>query len=204
MSVQDSNLTTDAVPNRRNSITEKTKVNTDDVSEDEVQCSDEEVRTAKVRRDPFKSFSKFKKCRIPSAQATIINISYSNGVHVGDQYVYNATERSEKSSTKIKETNAIRTLKKSQKPLETDDLLFIAEHMNESWKDTMRELNFSDGQIEQCVLDHHHMGTKEVIYQLLLSWTQSNPENANFATLCTTLWNNNQQDSVKRLSEKKN
>lgn len=203
MSFQDSDLTTDAVPDRRNSITDcKTKVNTHELSEEETQQSDEEIRPANVKKNPFKGFSKFKKCRIPSAQATIINISNSNGIHVGDKYVYNVNERSEKNQVRIKETEAVNALKKSQTPLNRDDLLFVAEHMNESWKDTMRELNFSEGQIEQCVLDHHHMGTKEVIYQLLLCWTQSNPEKANFGVLCTTLWNSNQQDTVMRLSKR--
>lgn len=203
-----SDLTTDAVPNPNNPTSPKTLTgNSLDDHEDETkdydQEVDEEVHTTNIKKSQFKGFLKNKKCRVPTAQATIININNSNGIQVGDQYVYNVNNKSEKPLKKVKETCAIRELKKCQTLLVRDDLLFIATHMNELWKDTIRELHYSDGQIEQFVIDHHLLGTKEVIFQLLLSWTQNEPAEASFGNLCTVLWNNNQQDVVKRLSERK-
>lgn len=203
MSAQDySDLTTDAVPDRRNPTNlDATKENL----EEKPQRSNEEVRNANVKTNPFKGFTKFKK-RVPTAQATIINISNTNGpIHVGDQIVYNLNnDQSEKRVIKIKETDAIKTLKQNKTPLNTDDLLFIAKHMNESWKDTIRQLNYSEGQIEQYYLDYIKISTKEVIFQLLLDWTQNKPEEATIGSLSSILWDNSQQDVVKRLSEEKN
>lgn len=206
MSTKDySDLTTDAVPDRRNPIkSETTEVHSQKGSEEETQLSDEE-RPANIKRNPFKGFTKVKKCRVPTAQATIINISNSNGIHVGDKYVYNVNnDRSEKTLTKIKETDAIQSLKKNQTPVQREDLLFIATHMNESWKDTIRQLDYSEGQIEQFYLDHNQLGLKEVIFQLLLSWSQNESKEATIGKLSSILWNNNQQDVVKMLSERDN
>lgn len=207
MSAQDySDLTTDAVPDRRNPTNfGKADENCYEDLEDKPQHSNEEVRNSYPKTNPFKGFTKFKKHRIPSAQATIINISNSNGpIHVGDSIVYNLNnDKSEKSVIKIKETDAIKTLKQSNVPLQRDDLLFVATHMNESWKDAIRQLNYSEGQIEQFYLDYREISTKEVIFQLLLDWSRNKPEEATIGTLCSILWDNCQQDVVKRLSEKK-
>lgn len=207
MSAQEySDLTTDAVPDRRNRTKmDTTKENCYEDSEEEKQHIDEEVRNTNVKITPPKGFTKFKKYRIPTAQATIININNSNGIHVGDKVVYNMNnDRSEKAVIEIKETDAIKTLKKSNTPVQRDDLLFIATHMNESWKDTFRQLNYSEGQIEQFYLDYKEISTKEVIFQLLLDWIQNKPEEATIGTLSSILWSNNQQDVVQRLSEKRN
>lgn len=207
MSAQDySDLTTDAVPDRRNPRKlDTTKENCYEDLEEKPQRSSEDVRNANVKINPLKGFTKFKK-RVPTAQATIINISNSNGpIQVGDHIVYNLNnDRSEKTVIKIKETDAIKTLKQNNMPLHRDDLLFIATHMNESWKDTIRQLNYSEGQIEQFYLDYKEISTKEVIFQLLLDWTQNKPEEATIGTLSSILWDNSQQDVVKRLSERKN
>lgn len=204
MSTQDvSGLTTDAVPDRRNPIiSETTKENGPEDSEEEIQQCDKD-RITNLKKNPFKGFTKFKKSRIPTAQATIININNSNGIHVGDQYVYNVNnDRSEKPVSKVKEIDAIRTLKKSQTPVQRDDLLFIATHMNESWKDTIRQLNYSEGQIDQFYLDHIQLGLKEVIFQLLLSWSQNETKEATIGKLISILWNSNQQDVVQRFVER--
>lgn len=206
MSTEDcSGLTTDAVPNpKKSTVPESTNRTQDEDIEDETKDFDDEIRTSDIKRNPFRGFTKPKKNRVPVAQATVINITNSNGIHVGDQFVYNANERSDSRAKKIKETDAIRTLKKSQTLLNKDDFMFVAKHMNESWKDAIRKLKYSDGQIEQYVIDHHHLGIKEVIFQLLLSWSQNEPEEATVGNLATILWSNNQQDVVKRLSEKDN
>lgn len=207
MSAQDSfDLVTDAVPDRRNSITlNTTNVNAqEDFNKHTLHC-DEEVTSTNTKRSPFKGFTKLKKVRIPTAQATIININNSNGIQVGDTTVYNVSnDRSEYTFTKIKETDAIKNLKKSQAPLQRDDLLFIAKHMNKSWRDTFRKLNFSDGEIEQCYLNHYHLEIKEVIFQLLRRWSENKFEEATIGELCSILWDNNQQEVVEKFSERKN
>lgn len=192
-------LTTDAVPNLRTEASAKEK--TREESGEEIKDYDEEVNTNNVGRNPFRGFAKFKKSRVPTAQATIINISNSNGIHVGDQYVYNVKDRSEKTAKKIRETDSIKGLKTSQVSLDRETLLFVAKHMNESWKDTIRKLDYSDGQIDQFVIDNQHLGTKEIIFQILLDWSQNEPEKATFGNLSIVLWNHDQQDVVKRMSE---
>ncbi|KAJ8947136.1 hypothetical protein NQ318_002497 [Aromia moschata] len=86
-------------------------------------------------------------------------------------------------------------------PLTRDDLLFVATHMDERWQDIARALNFSEGQIQQFIIDHKHYRLKEVIYQFLLDWTQNEPTEATVGTLSNVLWENNQKDVVKRWSE---
>lgn len=192
-----SNLTIDAVPNPK--VQENTN-NIHEDNEDEMKDCNEEVRIPNVKQNPFKHLPKFKKSKFSTAQATIINISHANGIHVGDQYIYNASDRSEKSRKNIKETDAIKALKLSSSKLTRDDLIFIATHMNESWRDAIRELDYSDGQIEQGYADYHDSGIKEVIYQLLLSWSQKEPEKATLGYISNILWNNDQRDVVQRLS----
>lgn len=200
MSTDDySGLTTDAVPNPKPS--KNTQAFLQD-SDEEAGDFEEEIKPTNINHTAFRGFPRSKKYRVPSAQATIINISNSGHIRVGNQYVYNVGEKSEKSASKVIETDAIRTLKQSKANLKSEDLLFAATHMNERWKTAIRQLNFSDGQIEQFVLDYHHLGTKEVIYQLLLTWTQSNPGDATLGNLSTILWDKDQQDAVKRLSER--
>ncbi|VEN62468.1 unnamed protein product [Callosobruchus maculatus] len=136
-------------------------------------------------------------------QATIININNSKDVHVGDTIYYNVNEAFEtpKAKEHIEETSAIRNLLSDREPVSRDDLLFVSSHVNGTWQDVGRALNYSEGQLEQFVLDHSSYGVKEVIYQMLLDWMQNEPSRATKGNLSKVLWEQNQKSVVKRWSE---
>lgn len=98
------------------------------------------------------------------AYASIININNSTDVHVGAKVTYNVLNRSEKTEKpEIIETNAIKILRNNSNPLTEQDLLFVAAHIDERWRDIGRALNYSDGQIEQFFINNNNYGIKEVL-----------------------------------------
>nr|CAH7739153.1 unnamed protein product [Callosobruchus chinensis] len=169
-----SNLTTDAVPNP---------------SENNITNDYQEPLTETIQAN--------------NSQATIININNSKDVHVGDTIYYNVNEAFEASKPRehIEETSAIRNLFSSREPVSRDDLLFVSSHVNGTWQDVGRALNYSEGQLEQLVLDHSSYGVKEVIYQMLLDWMQNEPSRATKGNLSKVLWEQSQKSVVKRWSE---
>lgn len=78
--------------------------------------------------------------------------------------------------------------------------MFVSTHMDEGWRDVLRALNYSDGQISQFYENHSKDGVKEVIYQCLLDWTRIEPDDATLSKLSQVLWNNSQKDVVQRWS----
>ncbi|CAG9816554.1 unnamed protein product [Phaedon cochleariae] len=201
-------LTTDALPSPSRSMNEKNIRNERDQYQDSSDKSsqvEEEINTnsnneygRKLKKNNIRKISP-----ATTASAVIINVNNSKSVHVGDTHVHNYNGLEKQKKTEIIETAAIRSLKMNAKLLTRDDLLFVASHIDSSWKDVARDLHFSEGQISQFISDHHQSGTKEVIFQVLLDWYQNTPDEATVSNLSTILWKNNQKDVVKRWSLKK-
>lgn len=76
---------------------------------------------------------------------------------------------------------------RSDDPLEYNTMNIIAENLGQGWRDIIRQLGFLDGKIEQLHEENYVKGIKEVIYQFLLDWSQSD-ENATLGRISTLLW----------------
>ncbi|XP_073835175.1 death domain-containing immune deficiency protein [Musca autumnalis] len=75
-----------------------------------------------------------------------------------------------------------------------------ATHLGAGWKEVMRMLGFSDGQISQSELDNHLHGTKETIYQLLQDWVRNADDEAcTIGYLTNVLWKSGQCECVYRM-----
>ncbi|KAJ8926875.1 hypothetical protein NQ314_020726 [Rhamnusium bicolor] len=201
-------LTTDALPSPLRDENQNSRQISSDESNNKETQFDEEIHTnssrTSYRKTKTRGFTKVKRASPATAYASIININNSKDVHVGAKITYNLNNRSENTPEKadVVETNAIKSLRINTDILTRNDLLFVSTHMDETWQDVARALNFSDGQIQQFLINHKHSGIKEVIYQVLLDWSQNEPTEATVGNLANVLWENNQRDVVKRWSEK--
>lgn len=83
----------------------------------------------------------------------------------------------------------------SAEPLQHRHMDLVATHLGEGWRDIIRLLGFSDGQIEQMYEDHYARGIKEVIYGFLLDW-QRNEEHACVGQLVKLLWRHGRRECV--------
>lgn len=72
-------------------------------------------------------------------------------------------------------------------PLEYETMSIISGNLGKGWRDVIRELGFVDGKIEQLHEENYVKGIKEVIYQFLLDWSQSD-EKATLGRISTLLW----------------
>nr|XP_023023824.1 uncharacterized protein LOC111511976 [Leptinotarsa decemlineata] len=124
--------------------------------DDETQFSHTYTSSAGTSRTAFR------KINPSSAVYQMVNISYSKGVHIGDNIVHNHNGLETFKKTNIVETAAIKSLKLRSDRLTREDLLFVSTHMDSSWKDVARAMKFSEGEISQFVCDHQHSGIKEV------------------------------------------
>lgn len=74
----------------------------------------------------------------------------------------------------------------------------IATHLGANWRDLFRNLNYSDGQIDQATQDYYISGIKEVIYRLLLDYSQNN-DDASLGHITRLLWKLGFKECVKIL-----
>ncbi|CAG9855233.1 unnamed protein product [Phyllotreta striolata] len=195
-----SDITTDALPNPRNTNAnhkgcETVIKNFEEGDTNIPQCHEFSKKT-KTKCNP-------NNLSHPSASATIINISRSRIVHIGDNVTYNMNGVKQNKKADVVETSIIKVLKDSKTPLMKEDLYFAATHMDTEWKGVARALNLGEGEISQFIADNQIYGTKEVIYQILLDWYQNDPKEATVGKLCTVLWENDQKHVVQRWSQKK-
>uniref|UniRef100_A0A1I8MLB4 Uncharacterized protein n=1 Tax=Musca domestica TaxID=7370 RepID=A0A1I8MLB4_MUSDO len=111
-------------------------------------------------------------------QRVLMQISNANSVHFGHVININSG-KSEVCESKREDTSCSHKHFKTKtfnKKTTTIDIMMnsldkpthkiidaIATHLGSGWKDVMRVLGFSDGQISQSELDNHLHGTKEVI-----------------------------------------
>lgn len=76
----------------------------------------------------------------------------------------------------------------------------LARHMGANWKFTLRDLGFTDAEIDQKCAAYLNLkdGVYEIVYQSLLQWSRKQ-DDATIGQLCTFLWSNDQRDAVREL-----
>lgn len=89
---------------------------------------------------------------------------------------------------------------KSIEELTHKSMNIVATHLGEGWRDVVRHLGFSDGQIEQMYEENHAKGIKEVIYQFLLDYSR-NEDDASLGHLSRVLWKCGNRECVYILKE---
>lgn len=73
-----------------------------------------------------------------------------------------------KTSTRdVPKTKAISELLDSKAQTTQEHISTIATHIAEGWKDTIRSLNYSEGQIDQFYEEHIKLGVKEVCTHII-------------------------------------
>ncbi|XP_060653791.1 protein immune deficiency [Drosophila nasuta] len=156
-------------------------------------------------------------------QQVVMNFSNASNLHFGSVYNFNqnlSASSSRKSSTSATDEGAIAALQspdgKRHLPRKTVSIVAmmqsqdepdmrildaVATHLGEGWKQIMRELGHSEGQIEQAIIDHQaHGNIKEVIYQLLLQWVRGADDGvATVGRLTTLLWEQQHRECVQRM-----
>ncbi|KAM8712799.1 hypothetical protein ACLKA7_013172 [Drosophila subpalustris] len=156
-------------------------------------------------------------------QQVVMNFSNASNLHFGSVYNFNqnlSASSSRKSSTSATEEGAaplaitpdgkrhlprktvsIVTMMQSQDEPDVRLLDTVATHLGEGWKQVMRQLGHSEGQIEQAIIDHQmHGNIKEVIYQLLLQWVRGADDGvATVGHLTTLLWETQHRECVQRM-----
>ncbi|XP_034477140.1 protein immune deficiency [Drosophila innubila] len=156
-------------------------------------------------------------------QQVVMNFSNASNLHFGSVYNFNknlSANSSRKSSTSNTEEGAaavtmspdgkrqlprktvsIVTMMQSQDEPDVRLLDTVATHLGEGWKQVMRQLGHSEGQIEQAIIDHQmHGNIKEVIYQLLLQWLRGADDGvATVGRLTTLLWETQHRECVQRM-----
>ncbi|EDW85732.1 uncharacterized protein Dwil_GK23231 [Drosophila willistoni] len=154
-------------------------------------------------------------------QQVVMNFSNASNLHFGSVYNVNqnlsacSSRKSSVSTTEetysmdgkrpqqstARKTVSIVTMMQSQEEVNRHIIEAVSKHLGEGWKQVMRDLGHSEGQIEQAIIDHQmHGNIKEVIYQLLLQWVRS-AENgeATLGRLTTLLWESQHRECVHRM-----
>lgn len=89
---------------------------------------------------------------------------------------------------------------KSTEELSHRTMDVISTHLGEGWRDVVRQLGFSDGQIGQLYEENYAKGIKEVIYQFLLDYSR-NDDDASLGHISRLLWRSGQRECVYILKE---
>jgi len=124
-------------------------------------------------------------------QQVVMNFSNASNLHFGSVYNFNknlSANSSRKSSTSTQDEGAAAALTmspdgKRQLPRKTVSIVTmmqsqdepdvrlldtVATHLGEGWKQVMRQLGHSEGQIEQAIIDHQmHGNIKEVSNEMI-------------------------------------
>lgn len=214
MSLGREDLVTDSVPEAPRDPSSLTSINSTESEENANKTSakkpdehkDNEQRNQSLpksggSKNPSKSHSHFGSNSIPnffsSGSSNVICISNATNVHVGNTLSINyvgssshpkpqktsfSSESQEELSTFVKEAFA------SQVEVTLEELDEVAEHVGAKWERLGARLGFSKGQLERLFEEHKHIGLKEVSYQMLLMWKQSQGRKAQMGILCQTLW----------------
>ncbi|XP_055838774.1 protein immune deficiency [Episyrphus balteatus] len=145
----------------------------------------------------------------------VMQFSNVNGLQFGSNYTFNSgkleqTLSPESSSAKpapnngrLRRTRTIEAMMKSTEELDHKMMVVISTHLGEGWKNVLRDLGYTDGQIEQSIIDNQIQGgVKEVIYQLLLGWTNNAEEGeATLGLITQILWKSNHRECVQKMKE---
>lgn len=102
--------------------------------------------------------------RYISAFGNVINITNSNVVHIGSNIVINPKPQNfEKDNVKRgMVTDEIRALFRNNRRVCRDDLIFVAQHIDDKWKKVGKALEHSDGELSAFEHDYERDGLTEV------------------------------------------
>lgn len=147
--------------------------------------------------------------KINNVNQVVVQFSHINGLQIGSTYNINSNNNVDdqtncgkvksKEKSKYPKTVSIDAMMKSEEEPDREFLNEIATHLGAEYKNFMRELGFSEGQISAKTIDHNVYGVQEIIYQLLLDWTRNAEEDATVGYLTTKLWNTGNRECVYRL-----
>lgn len=90
------------------------------------------------------------------------NINNVSGLHIGQNYTVNINQPKKSPKADITKTPQIDKLMGDNNPITREIMLFVSTHVGEGWRDIGRELDYSDGQIEQLYEENINKGIKEV------------------------------------------
>ncbi|XP_055378834.1 protein immune deficiency [Condylostylus longicornis] len=154
----------------------------------------------------------------------VYNFSNIDGLHIGNSIVFNGSNtndngrsnrnrninsttnvqnvnQSQSNRNKIKITESINKLFRSVEDVEESVLSELSEFIGKNYQRLMRDLGLSQTQIETVELDYNVLGHKEIIFQLLLKWSEEFFETANYGKLSRKLWKCGCRESVVKLEE---
>lgn len=188
--MSDGENVTDAVPSPPR--TKKNYSKQDDTRKTKVLESDDEEE----QKEKIKDYSP-----PPLNHAVIhaVHVTNSTGVHIGNIYNYG---KAKDLGPPVIETEKIKSLKNSTKPVDEKDINEIANHMVKGWKNTFRTLGYKEGQIYGSEY-RHVRDKKEIVYDLLKDWIQDKgPKKATVGVLTQALWETEQRIAVKEWSDR--
>lgn len=103
-----------------------------------------------------------------SAYASVINISNATGIHIGSNYTYYINSNKDlkqnplNKNKDIPKSDKINFLLDSKDRVTEKDIQYLAAHIDSTWMETARKLDYSEGQISQFHTDFITNGLKEV------------------------------------------
>ncbi|XP_044742088.1 receptor-interacting serine/threonine-protein kinase 1 [Chrysoperla carnea] len=217
MDTESENLVTDAIPDppRVRKVTPQQNTETPE----ETNNQDEVPKNNTYENNSDQDTKKKSKKRNTKSKSGItvngISIANSIGVRIGNDITNNhyintkipggACVNETSQSWKPKHQNddveidfiKVAKLLTSNEKLETKHLDVISDHVGELWTLLGKKLGYSQGQLQQFKINHDEFDIKEVIYQMLLNWTQMNPEKATVAIIIEKLLSCNLKEVVK-------
>ncbi|GLH13762.1 Protein immune deficiency [Gryllus bimaculatus] len=153
-------------------------------------------RNSKPNSKPQSSFG-IPRINTPGA-ANMICINNASNIHIGNNISINVVGQaySQRSASKspspeprsTEKSQEVKDACKSTAPVLVEDLDTVTEHVGSRWTKLGERLGYSKEQMEQFHEDHHGMGLKEVVYQMLLDWKQYKGAEAQVGLLCHCLW----------------
>jgi len=102
---------------------------------------------------------------------------------------------------RIKITPGIEQLFRSRVDVQESVLNELSEYVGKNYQNLMRYLGLTQAQIQIVELDYNVIGHKEIIFQLLLKWSEEFYEIANYGKLSRNLWRCNCRDAVVKLEQ---
>lgn len=105
-----------------------------------------------------------------AAFANVINITNSNVVHIGPKVTINTGGKVRKTSDNTQNiiTEEVNALFLRKDRVHRNDLVFVAQHIDEKWKHVGKALEYSDGELIAFEHDYEKDGLNEVSIQICI------------------------------------
>lgn len=104
------------------------------------------------------------------------------------------------SSTRPKGSKKKEKITVPDRLVDSDVILIVAEHLGKDWTRLARQLDIRDSDIGSYEVDYHHLGVKEVSYQMLRGWVEKKGPEARLERLAKALVAIGRPDLAKQLS----